>query len=877
MLLSYNWIKEYLDPGLSPEDLAKELTLMGLEVVHIKEVNKPITGLKIGEVTKKWKHPNADRLNLTKIRYIHEGTERIDQVVCGASNIDAGQKIILATVGTELAPDFVIKKAKIRGEESCGMVCSKAELGKEEKSEGIWVLPPETSLSTCPQDLLGKPDVIFDFDLTSNRSDANSVLGIVREVAILKRATDTAEPLGELAYRTKGSWATNEKEFLQLAPFEQLSSNEVLAKLGYKIIIENPADCYRYQGVMVEGLQVGESPVWLQERLHLHGLRPINNMVDITNLILREYGQPIHAFDADKIGKHISTRRAKVGETLTILNGTTLKLTPDDLVIADENHPIAMAGVMGGLETGVSEATQRIFLEVAIFDPRQIRTTLKRHQLSSDAGKYYQNRVNPNFAGEVLQIAAQAMALLGKGKIISQPLDEYPKQVDFPTQENKTISLSLEQLKQTLGFDIPVSKIENIFKQLQFGVKQEKAKNKECSNLTVTVPDYRLDVNYEWDLIEEVARVYGYNNIPESFPRITNAFGPIHKSLELKHDEVVKELRQFCLGLGLHEILTYPFIENAFAIHLGTAEEDYLRPLNPVWNDSSLLRKNLMFGFMKTIAHNLEQKVLGFDRVFEIGKVFVPAPGFAEADHRAHPSKYEHQRLGIALWEGEQDGHWKYRPPIVNYSDLSGAIEAVLAKLLKLPVGKKKLTFTTQKTDISEKSMADSTVIFKGESFFLESTLTEVSYNNQQLAQFGVVSPKMKEYFGIKGANVDRRVLYGEIALEKVLPLLNFSPVQFKAFSVYPGVKRDIALVVEKDAPILEIQKTMESLSPLVSSIQVSDIYTGTGASVLSGKRSVVFSLEFIAPNKTLQRQEVDEEVLKMVEQLKKRYQFTLR
>lgn len=854
MLLSYNWLTEYL-PDLpqkfSPNKLAEKLTLLGLEVTEVKPVNSSIPGLSIGEVVEKWKHPNADRLNLTKIRHLVGEKEVIDQVVCGADNIAVGQKIILATVGTELSPGFVIKKAKIRGEESSGMVCSREELGKDEKSEGIWVLPFHTSLDTDPQTILGKPDYLLDFDITSNRWDTMYALGVVRETAILFNTSFT--------YEGKGSFATWEPNMVieKIANFSKLPSSQV------QVTIEDTADCYRYQALSITDIKVVSSPDWLVDRLFLHGLRPVENVVDVTNLILREYGQPIHAFDADKIDKEIIIRRARKGEIITLLDGKKIKLDPKDLVIADKNGPIALAGVMGGLDSGVTSNTKNVLLETAVFDPKRIRQTMIRHQLSTDAGRYFQHRVDPIFSQEVVRIAGAAIAYLGRGKIPFQPIDVFPDQIKFTP---KKIILTLDLLNKTLGFPLSRDEINTIFTRLNFS-----SQNWKGDQVSVCIPSYRQDLFEEWDLIEEITRVYGYNRIPITYPRISNAMGPLMMSPERKCDELREDLRTLSLSMGFQEILTYPFIENAFVACLGVTEENYLKPMNPVWNDISLLRNSLLFGFLKVIQHNSEKKVVGFTRIFETGKVFSPLSSSLTSDGKGvDASSYEHNRLGLAVWEGDTLPHWKYKQRFsngVSYEEISGAVEKIFQQLFK---DTKRLYF---KIESGRSNLANCL-----RNAFTSGSEVKIIFRDQEVGVIGEIADKVKNYFGLESVLIKKKIFYAELDLEVFLKPESVPYIQFKPFSIYPGIRRDLALVMDTKGAEQNIQDILKDLpenSSFLTQVHLSDIYEGEN--IPTGKKSVVFNLEFTASDRTLKRIEADEEVTRLVKILQKKYNFTLR
>ncbi len=795
MLVSLNELREYVDIDIPLEELKDLLTLRGLEVAAIKEFSPYREGLVIGEISEKKKHPNADRLSLTKVKYLEEKVEKEVPVVCGATNFGEGDKVILATPGTLLSDNWKIKKSKIRGEESCGMICSKAELGLEEKSEGIWVLPSNLTIQDKTEKILSEKDFILDIDLTSNRSDCLSVWGVAREVS---------------AYLEK---SLKEKKVKEYAGEKNYSIS---------IDIENDKGCPLYFGVVIKNVAIKESPAWLQEKLFKHEIRSINNVVDITNLMLVEYAQPMHAFDYDKIRKKIIVRDAREKEEFTSLENKTYQLTGSDLVIADEEKVIGLAGVIGGNNSEVSSTTKDIVLEAAYFHPQRIRKTAKKLAINSDAAYTFSRDVDGSRTSTNLKLALDYFKELTGGEIGDIT------EANTLVIEEKKITLFLKDIERVLRLGFSLKEISALLARLQI-----KTIFLDNEKIEVSIPPFRKDINYSWDLIEEVARIYGYEKFPNTLPAIRNA----NYFLEVSLEEKVRPLLQ---GLGYHEVMTYPFIENNFIDKINDNLDEWVIPQNPLLVNISLLRKNLLFGFLKTVKLNSEKNQKDLNKIFEIGRVF----GKRDEKH------YEEEKIAFAGWGEKEIRSWHANQANHPYDfyDLKGDLQEAFKHL----------------------SIKNFSLKENENNYFASDGSASILVNGEEIGFLGLIKNNLLDYFALKNKNI----YYVEISLTK-LNQLKVAPTTYQTTSKYPSVFRDLAIVIDKDKVIGELIEEIKRNSSLLTRVDLQDIYQGKGLS--ANKKSIVFHLEFSSLKKTLSREEADNQVKKIVKGISKKYDFELR
>ncbi|PSF37222.1 phenylalanine--tRNA ligase subunit beta [Aphanothece hegewaldii CCALA 016] len=807
MRISVNWLKELVNLTLTPEKLALTLTVAGIEVEDIDDRRKNADGVVVGRILERQPHPNADKLSVCTVDI---GQENSSTIVCGAPNARADIFVPVATLGTYLpAIDLKIKSAKLRGVQSEGMICSLTELGLEKESNGIYIFPDSTELQ-IGQDvrpLLGLDDVILDISPTANRADALSMIGVAREIAALTGATLSLPEVTPISIPDK-------KDLL-------------------KITVEDEQACLAYIGTAIEGVKIAPSPKWLQQRLQAAGVRPINNIVDVTNYVLLEWGQPLHAFDQDKLEKlakgealNIGVRFATEGETLHTLDGQTRNLKPQNLLITANDTPVAIAGVMGGEETEVDENTQNIILESALFDPITVRRSSKSQNLRSESSTRYEKGVNPNALEDAANRAIALIIELAGGTVVTQSIAD--ARADY---SSRSIELRLDRLHQILGNvetgKIAASDVERILTDLgcQLGNVHQTPKI-----WSVTVPSYRYrDLEREIDLIEEVARLYGYDHFCDTLPSKTEAGG---LSFE---EQIQRKLRELFRSVGLTELVQYSLVKPV---------KDEVTLANPLFAEYSALRTNLLSGLIDAFEYNLAQGN-GALNGFEIGRVFWRTEdGIGEADRIG----------GILGGDLLPDGNWvrggKNDP--MTWYQAKGILESVFERL--------GLTVEYQATTEDERLHPGRTAL--------------LSLNKQNLGIFGQLHPQLRQEKGFPDA------VYGfELNFDVLLSALNkdeqITP-RFKAYSTYPAVARDLAFFAPLKISVAELEKTMKKAGgELLETVQVFDEYKG--ANVPEGERSLAFSLVYRTSDRTLTDTEVEPVHNKIREALVKQFQVTLR
>ncbi|MCK4525390.1 MAG: phenylalanine--tRNA ligase subunit beta, partial [Candidatus Andersenbacteria bacterium] len=576
MKISYNWLKEFVEINISPEKLAEVLTMHSFEVENIIYQGEGLDGVVVGEILEVKKHPDADKLNLVKVNI---GKDKILEVVCGAPNVEVGQKVAVALVGAELPGGFKIEKRKVRGVESSGMICAEDELGLGEDHEGIMVLDNNLKIGTPIKKALNLNDAIFEIDILPNRAhDCLCHLGVAREIAAI------------LGLSIK---------------YQVLSIKQNLKDSFLNIKIEDEKLCRRYSAIVVRNIEIKDSPAWLKNKLESCGVRPINNIVDITNYVMLAFGQPMHAFDADKLNGKIVIRSAKKGEKILALDDEIYKLNKDELVIADEKNPIAIAGVMGGKDTAVDENTKNIIFESANFDCTNIRRTAKQLKLSSESSYRFEREIDPEITMPALNKAVEMAKDLAGGKIEEDIADIYPSPV-----QQKELEFKFERIKNLLGVEVVKKEVTRILKSLDFEV----AVNNEI--IKVKVPTYRIDIERANDIIEEIGRIYGYENIPEVAPEVEMRSVAGDKILSLE-----KDLRIISEGLGFCEIYNYSFVSEKDINNLGLKIEDHLELQNPLSEEHKFLRISVLPYLLKNVEKNLKYK--DSFMLFEMGRIYL--------------------------------------------------------------------------------------------------------------------------------------------------------------------------------------------------------------------------------------------------------------
>jgi len=799
MKVPLNWLKEYVDIVLPPADLAQKLTLAGFEVSEIQAIGSGWDNILVGQITAVNPHPNADRLRLATVNL---GTEQ-EIVVCGAPNLNPGDKIAFARVGAVLTDPHTgepakLKPAKIRGVASNGMVCAERELGISDEFSGIMVLPPEAPVGAPLADFLG--ETVLDIDITPNRPDCLSVTGIAREVAAL---TGQKTHIPEINYPESG------------APVDQ----QILIE-----IVDGDL-CPRYTATLITGVNIGESPGWMQERLLACGMRPINNIVDVTNYIMMEYGQPLHSFDYDRIrGKKIIVRRARDGEYIETLDGTERNLAGDMLVIADEERAVALAGVMGGANSEVTANTTSILLESANFKPANIHYTGRKLLLTSEASMRFERGISPDLTIPALKHATQLIAELGGGEVAPGIADVYPGR-----KEQEPVPLSREKVNRILALDLTLDQIVNALTALGFDCQQSSK-----SEITVTTPYWRTDIRQAIDLVEEVARVVGYDQIPttllsESIPRQNP--DPI---LTLK-----RQIRQCLVGCGFQELITYSLTSldmlNRLMPEPHPIEPMPMRLTNPMTAEQEYLRPHLRANLLSALLTNRRYEDDGI-RLFELDKVYLPRPG----DLPEEPVV-----LCAIISGSRQEKTWLAGEESFGFYDAKGMVESLLTRL----------DITASFEQSADESLHPS-------------KQAAIVVDGKQLGVLGELHPKVASNFELDGP-----VYLFEISVSELLPF-STSHKMFQPIQRFPSIARDMALVVDAGITHQRIQDIISAFS-LVREVSIFDVYSGR--QVAPGKKSLAYRVVFQSPTHTLTDEEIDKVQQKILNRLTQELGATLR
>ena len=814
MKISYNWLKDYLECDLTPEALAEALTSIGLEVDSLEQVEEIPGGLKgviVAEVVECVEHPDSDHLHVTKL---NTGEPELLQVVCGAPNVAAGQKVLLATVGTVLGEDFKIKKSKIRGVESFGMICAEDELGIGESHDGIMVLDPEAVVGTPAKDYLGlATDAIIEIGLTANRVDAASHIGVARDIyAYLKHNNIPCE----FKMPDVSAWAdSDEGEAIPM---------EVTAADGAP----------RYTGTTIRGVKVAPSPEWLQKKLLAIGLRPINNIVDITNFVLHEVGQPLHAFDASKIlGGKVVVRRAGEGEKFVTLDGVERTLSAADLMIANTEKSMCLAGVFGGEESGVTETTTDIFLESAYFNPVSIRKSSKRHGLKTDASFRYERGADPLVVEYAAKRAALLIMELAGGKIEGRMQQFYPE-----TIEKKVVELDYSRIENFVGKKIGHDVIESILESLAYEFV-EKTEN----GAKVAVPSYMIDVYRECDIVEEILRIYGYNNIelPQAMKMSVNA------PQKPEQEQVRKTIADFLAANGFVETMNNSLTKSDYYAKLKTfPEEKCVRIMNPLSSDLNVMRQTLILNGLEVIAYNINRQITNI-KTFEYGSVYSFNP---EMDGKTLDSYEEHTCYALFM-SGQPDKSWRVDPGKGNYFQLKGYLELLLKRF-----GCDIYSLQT------EAAPAD---------LFSEGLAYCLPGSNQQLAVMGTIAPARLKQFGIK-----QPVFAAEINWPAFFTLIKRNKIKYSELPKFPEVRRDLALLLDESVSYADLRKSALRVGKkLLKNVGLFDVYRGD--KIAEGKKQYALSFVLQDLEKTLTDNDVEKVMSKLLATFQNEFGATLR
>ncbi len=816
MKISYNWLKEYLSIDLTPDKLSELLTDCGLEVEGLEKwqsVKGGLEGFVIGEVKTCEKHPDADRLSVTTVDV---GGENLLPIVCGAPNVATGQKVVVATVGTTLYDgdeSFVIKKAKLRGQPSEGMICAEDELGLGESHDGIMVLEAATQTGTKAADYFKiEDDYIFEIGLTPNRTDAISHIGVARDIKAVLENQDFIQKNN----------INRELILPKTKDFKQDNN-----KLDIEVKLEDTEACPRYTGVTISGIEVKESPEWLQNRLMAIGLKSINNIVDITNFVLHETGQPLHAFDADKIkGKQVIVKKLPKDTPFVTLDEIERKLTGNDLMICDTEKGMCIGGVFGGAHSGVTEETKNIFLESAYFDPVHIRKSSKFHDLQTDASFRFERGVDPDNTLFALKRAALLFKELAGGEISSEIKDAYPNPI-----EKLIFAISWKNIDRLIGKAIGNDVIKNILHSLDFEIVSENE-----DGLNIKVPFYRVDVTREADVVEEILRIYGYNNI-EIPSQVLSAISHAPKP---DPEKVKNTIAEFLMGNGFKEIMNNSLTKSSYyENNKDFPGELSVKMLNPLSLDLNAMRQSLIYGGLETILYNQNRKNLNL-RLFELGKVYS-----LDKNDDANSSDYKESfKIGIFVTGRKEPESWQSNNNEIGFYDLKSICQNILKRS---GIALNKLKF-----EDAERAYYSQGINYKNK----KNTLLEIGRFSKET---------------LKSFDLKQDVFYAEIDWDLLLELNKRAKIRFSQIPKFPEVRRDLALLIDSETTFAEIEKiAIESERQYLKKVNLFDVYEGKN--IEEGKKSYAVSFTLSDQEKTLTDKVID----KIMNKLMKTYESKL-
>ena len=820
MNISYNWLKEYVDFDLTPEEVAAALTSIGLETGSVEEVQTikgGLEGLVIGEVLTCEPHPNSDHMHVTTVNL---GQGEPVQIVCGAPNVAAGQKVVVATLGTKLYDGdecFTIKKSKLRGVESNGMICAEDEIGIGTDHAGIIVLPENAVPGTPAKEYYNiKSDYVLEVDITPNRADACSHYGVARDL---------------YAYLVQNGKQTTLKR----------PSVEAFAvdnhDLDIQVTVENTEACPRYAGVTVKGVTVKESPEWLQNKLRLIGLRPINNVVDITNYIVHAFGQPLHCFDADMIkGGEVVVKTMPEGTPFVTLDGVERKLSERDLMICNREEAMCIAGVFGGLNSGSTEATKDVFLESAYFHPTWVRKTARRHGLNTDASFRFERGIDPNSVIYCLKLAALMVKELAGGTISCDIKDVCS--ADF---SDFRVDLPYEKVHALVGKTIPAETIKSIVSSLEVKIVEETSEG-----LVLDVPPYRVDVQRDCDVIEDILRIYGYNNveIPSALKSCLTVKGEHDKSNKLQN-LIAEQL----VGCGFNEILNNSLTRAGYYDGLESyPSKNLVMLMNPLSTDLNAMRQTLLFGGLESIAHNANRKNADL-KFFEYGNCYY------YHEEKKNPEKAlaaytEDYHLGLWVTGKKVANSWAHADEDSSVYELKAYVENIFSRV---GLQMRDLVVGVQDSDIYAASLA---VYTRG---------------GKLLASLGIVSHKI-----LKGFDIDNEVYFADINWKELLKAIRNVKVNYVELTKFPAVKRDLALLIDKKVQFAEIEKiAYETEKKLLKEVSLFDVYEGKNLE--AGKKSYAVSFMLQDENATLNDKQIDKIMQKLIKNLETKLDAKLR
>ena len=816
MNISYKWLKEYVDFDLTPQQVCDALTSTGLEVDALEEVQSIKGGLKglyVGKVLTCEMHPNSDHLHVTTVDL---GKGEPSQIVCGAPNVAAGQKVIVADLGCVLYDgdqEFVIKKSKLRGVESNGMICAEDEIGIGTDHAGIIVLPEDAPVGLPAAEYYHlESDWLIEVDITANRADALSHWGVARDLyAWLKQN----------GYQT----ATHKPS---VADFK-VDNND----LPIDVRIENTEACKRYACVSVTGCDVKESPEWLKNKLTTIGLRPINNIVDITNYVMMALGQPLHCFDADMVkGHEIVVKTMPEGTPFQTLDGVEHKLSDRDLAICNAEEPMCIAGVFGGKGSGTYETTKNVVLESAYFHPTWIRKSARRHGLSTDASFRFERGIDPNGTIEALKYAAILCQQLAGGKVSMEIKDVYPEKI-----EDSVVELKYDYVHNLIGKEIGVETIKNICQSLEMQVMKE-----DAEGLTIKVPAYRVDVQRPCDVVEDILRIYGYNNV--EIPTQLKSSLVIKGEEDQKH-KLANLVSEQLVGEGFNEILNNSLSKSSY---YGDEQDMLVKIMNPLSSDLNVMRQTLLYGGLESIGHNAKRKN-GNCRFFEFGNVYFFHPEKKDEENPMNAYKEEYH-LGLWLTGKRVEGSWAHANEDSSFAELSAYVENIFARI-----------GVQQGMLVRKKS---------GNAIFATGLAIE-NRGGKLIAEMGVLAKKVQ-----KAADIETPVYYCEINWTALMKLIRNQKVLYTEIAKYPAVSRDLALLIDQNVEFAQIEEiARQTEKKLLKKVELFDVYEGKN--LPAGKKSYAVNFILQDAEKTMGDKQIDAIMQKLINNLKQKLGAELR
>lgn len=816
MLASLEWLKQYVEINIPTDVLVDKITRAGLEVETVTQLGEGLSGVVTGRVTDIWRHPNSDHLWVCMLDY-GQGGEPV-QILTGAQNVQKNDMVPVATVGAVLPPSgrnpggLKLKKAKMRGLDSFGMLCSADELGIDsklllpEQRSGIFILPPDTPVGKDIKEIIGLNDTVIDIDLTSNRADCFSMIGLAREIAAL---TGCRLRLPDMSVKESAGGCAGEMASIK---------------------IEARDLCPRFAVRVLKNIRVKPSPQWLQNRLRACGVRPISNVVDVTNYVMLELGQPMHAYDYDTVGEHtLIVRRAREGEKLVTLDGQERLLDESMITISDPAHAVGLGGVMGGLETEVTDKTVNVMLEAASFHGPSIRRTSRSLGLRSEASGRFERGVDTALCQNALNRAANLLEQMEACETFAGIVEDYPDPA-APT----VISVTPEQISGRIGIQISKEEIVNILTALEFGVENKGA------SLEVTVPSWRGDCTCDADISEEVARMHGLDYIESHLPVLS-----VTQGCQCVLEDVKDSIQDYLVGVGLSEVMTYSFINPAALEKLQLPADDYRRRaielLNPITDDFKVMRTTMAVSLLNAAAYNMARQA-GSAEIFEIGRVFLPQelPLKNFPEEKAVLAAVLSGKRGELNWCGDCGG--------VDFYDMKGVVEGLLAKL----------------------QLVDYKLVPVSVPYLHPGKSCGIEFEGRVIGYFGEVHPLVQESFGLA-----QETYLLEMEIEPLVAAATAVP-KFEHLAKYPGTSRDIAVVVPSEVSNAELESVIRrAAGELLRGVRVFDIYTGK--QVAAGCKSMAFNLTYQAADRTLTDAEVDESIKKVVAEVGEAYKAQLR